>query len=309
MRWSDFAYAQYVTNEEYLYNSIMMLEALHRVEVQADRIILYPEDYKVPVDNESSGDPTGKLLAQARDLYGAKLIPIQVQKIAKGDETWQESYTKLLVFNQTQYKRIISLDSDATVQKPMDELFLLPPTTVAMPRAYWMDQLFLSSHIVVIEPSEREWKRIERSMYQNKDPGFDMDILNSLYNNTCAIIPHRRYGMLSLELREEEHTNYLGTDEMWNGSKALGEASFVHFSDWPRPKAWLEASDLVIEAVQPQCEKVGSEEICTDRELWHSLYKDFADRREVSPARNLPKPKANLADSGFVVVGMTISRI
>lgn len=29
--------------------------------------------------------------------------------------TWAESYTKLLPFNQTQYDRVLSLDSDSTV--------------------------------------------------------------------------------------------------------------------------------------------------------------------------------------------------
>jgi len=53
--------------------------------------------------------------------------------------TWSDSYTKLLAFNQTQYDRVLSLDSDSTVLKPMDELFLLPDCPVAMPRAYWLE--------------------------------------------------------------------------------------------------------------------------------------------------------------------------
>ena len=32
-----------------------------------------------------------------------------------GKATWTESYTKLLAFNQTQYDRVLSLDSDSTV--------------------------------------------------------------------------------------------------------------------------------------------------------------------------------------------------
>lgn len=29
--------------------------------------------------------------------------------------TWAESYTKLLAFNQTEYDRVLSLDSDSTI--------------------------------------------------------------------------------------------------------------------------------------------------------------------------------------------------
>ena len=40
--------------------------------------------------------------------------------------TWAESYTKLLAFNQTQYDRVLSLDSDSTVlqvRRPSTRVF------------------------------------------------------------------------------------------------------------------------------------------------------------------------------------------
>lgn len=165
--------------------------------------------------------------------------------------------------------------------QPMDELFLLPPSPVAMPRAYWMDQLFLSSQMLVIEPSEREWKRIEDTMHNDPDSGFDMDILNIVYNNSCTIIPHRGYDLLTGEFRGDDHTKYLGTNEPWDGKKILEEAKFVHFSDWPRPKPWLKASVSQVEDMQPKCKNVGDTEDCTDRNIWLGLYEDFSERRQV----------------------------
>lgn len=107
--WSDYAYCQYVTNEAYLCNSLMIFESLVRLKAKADRVMLYPEEWDV--DNNSNA---GKLLVKARDEYGVSLVPIHVQRFA-GEPTWAESFTKLLAFNQTQYKRVLSLDSDATV--------------------------------------------------------------------------------------------------------------------------------------------------------------------------------------------------
>lgn len=109
VHWSDFAYIQYVTTASYLCNSLMILEALRRHETKADLLMLYPEEW-------DATQYQSKLLAQARDVYKAKLVPIQPWKFEDNDDrTWQESYTKLLAFNQTQYKRVISLDSDATL--------------------------------------------------------------------------------------------------------------------------------------------------------------------------------------------------
>ncbi|KAF2259365.1 nucleotide-diphospho-sugar transferase [Lojkania enalia] len=280
IQWSNFAYVQYVTNTNYLCNSLMILESLYRLGAKADRVMMYPNQWKAPTDDGMDASIESQLLARARDQYKTKLVPIQVQTFERGDETWKDSYTKLLAFNQTQYKRIISLDSDATVQQPMDELFLLPPTPVAMPRAYWMDQLFLSSQLVVLEPSEREWRRIEDTMRIDTESGFDMDMLNALYNNSCTIIPHRKYDLLTGEFRSASHIKYLGVDEPWDARKALEEAKFVHFSDWPMPKPWLKADPSVVEQVQPECKKTEEGEDCADRTVWLGLYQDFSERRQ-----------------------------
>lgn len=165
----------------------------------------------------------------------------------------------------------------------MDELFLLPSSPVAMPRAYWLDQPFLSSQLVLVEPSSVEWHRVQQYMNRD-DSGFDMDILNRMYKDSCIVIPHKRYNLLSGEFRSEKHEKYLGSDEAWDGGKVLEEAKFIHFSDWPVPKPWLKASDAIMRENQPKCRgsKNGGQEDCRDRDAWLNLYKDFSDRRQVS---------------------------
>ncbi len=107
--WSQYAYCQYVTNEDYLCNSLMIFESLVRLEAKAERLMMYPQEWVVGEDSNH-----GRLLAKARDEYMVRLVPIEVQRLA-GEPTWAESFTKLLAFNQTEYKRVLSLDSDATV--------------------------------------------------------------------------------------------------------------------------------------------------------------------------------------------------
>ena len=118
--WTDYAYVQYVTDPSYLCNSLMIFEALRRHGTRAELLMLYPQEWQVSSgvfdDEMDATDDEGKLLARARDRYGARLSPIQVQTYEnKNDTTWQDSYTKLLAFNQTQYKRVIALDSDGTL--------------------------------------------------------------------------------------------------------------------------------------------------------------------------------------------------
>ena len=139
--WSRFAYIQYATNTVYLCNSLMLFESLHRLGNQVDRLLMYPAVFQVQEGKEES--IASKLLRRARDRYRVKLVPIEVQHIDGGDGkpcqrpwgkhrtdgllgTWAESFTKLLAFNQTQYERVIHLDSDSTLlQVRLSGFFIL----------------------------------------------------------------------------------------------------------------------------------------------------------------------------------------
>lgn len=79
--WSRFAYTQYATNTAYLCNSVMLFEILNRLGSKPDRLIMHPRAW-------SADDPDsveGRLLRKARDEYGVKLVPIEVQRRASND--------------------------------------------------------------------------------------------------------------------------------------------------------------------------------------------------------------------------------
>ena len=203
-----------------------------------------------------------------------------------GIETWAESFTKLLAFNQTQYSRVLSLDSDSVLLQHMDELFLLPPTPVAMPRAYWLypETKVLSSQVMLVQPSTAEFERVMARVAEAKGNDYDMEIVNYLYGDSALVLPHRPYDLLSSEFREkpDAHARYLGNEgEEWDPVAVFAEAKFVHFSDWPVPKPWLDISKTRGDK-QPACFEKGGVESCVEREMWNELYDEFRERRKVS---------------------------
>ena len=195
-----------------------------------------------------------------------------------------------------QYDRVIHLDSDMTLLQPMDELFFLPASTVAMPRAYWLlpQTHALSSLIAVIEPSYREYNalkadikpaifgQIEVNLTAQR---YDMEVLNTRYGDNALVLPHRQYGLITGEFRNKKHEYFLGgPHEEWNPDKVLSEAKFVHFSDWPLSKPWVMWSPAQLAASQPACDinpGTAEESGCRDREVWKELYNDFRRRRKV----------------------------
>ena len=85
--WSRFAYVQYATNTIYLCNSVMLFEILHRLGSRAERLLMYPSSFGIESAVATSESPESNLLKKARDLYGAVLEPIEVQKRASKDRT------------------------------------------------------------------------------------------------------------------------------------------------------------------------------------------------------------------------------
>ncbi|KAL7800129.1 glycosyltransferase family 8 protein [Trichoderma ceciliae] len=311
--WSKFAYTQYATSSEYLCNSVMLLQRLHHLRSRADRVLMYPAHMLPdPEAQDGGGFHDAELLIKARDEYGVNLVPVRVQHRDTVDETWSNSYTKLLAFNQTRYERVIAIDCDTTLLKHMDELFHLPPCPIAMPRAYWLlgdeaTQKTLASHIMVIQPSEEEFRRIQKEVQLADEDEYDMELLNKLYRDTAMVLPHRPYAMISSEFRKTDHHLYLGSDsEEWEPIGALSEAKTIHFSDYPVPKPWkmhLTTEDFEnIINMEPKCEMKkkdhdddsdDKEEDCSGRDVWRELYADFRERKSTICARREEKEKSH----------------
>ncbi|KAL4790342.1 nucleotide-diphospho-sugar transferase [Aspergillus venezuelensis] len=329
--WTRYAYTQYATSSPYLCNAVLVFDALEKLGSRAQRVLYYPKKWDVIV--ESDHDRDSQLLKMARDRYKAMLVPIELEMIkpnAGPEETWEKSISKLLAFAETEYERVIHLDSDILVLQNLDELFFLPHTPVAMPRAYWLlpEQKTLSSLLVVIEPSYRRFKTLldaafgkeadtststgesesesnsesESESAKEKDKEnkssrtkYDMELLNEFYGDSAMVLPHRQYGLITGEFRTQNHTAFLGSDdEVWDPDRVLAEAKFVHFSDWPLPKPWVMWPHEMLADILPKCKNNPGtlhESGCRDRDLWMKLYDDFRiKRRDVCKLLSYPAP-------------------
>lgn len=214
----------------------------------------------------------------------------------EGIESRDYSISKFYAFRETQFRRILHLDSDVIIRQNLDELFFLPSAPVAMPRAYqdWPRSHKLANFLILIEPAYREWRALmdaaEPAQHgQMADDGgrdtYDVQLLNDRYGNSALVLPHRQYGLVTGEFRTKDHRLFLGNDyEQWNPDKALNEAKVIHFSDWPLPKPWIMWPQGQLANMLPKCDKdpgTPKESGCRDRDVWLGLYDDFRQRRKV----------------------------
>ena len=300
--WSRYAYVQYATDDFSMCNAFMVFESLKRLGSQAERVLMYPEEWSV---HDASSDRNGQLLVRANKQLGVKLKPVQLlgidgpvspPKDKKATSGWDVSITKLRAFELDEYERVIHLDSDITLLQNLDELFSLPRAPIAMPRAYWSDvppgEWPLSSLMMVIEPNPAETKHMYDLLQQwrlNPDRGestkYDMELLNERFAGAALVLPHKPYALLSAEFRNHNHAAYMGSfnapasNLRWDAKRIIKEAKLVHFSDWPLPKPWVMWPTEGMLEIQPDCggNVVGT---CPEREIWKDLYDDFRRRRK-----------------------------
>lgn len=152
-------------------------------------------------------------------------------------------------------------DNDATVLKHLDHLFLLPPTPLALPRAYWLlpdplpektvNKYILSAQLLVITPDPVVFDALVEAVRNKGRNDYDMEIINWVLGPMAMVLPHRALNLLSGEFRGEHKPGYKGyhrylgiTGEPWDAKKVLDETYYVHFSDWPRPKVCHPPSGL-----------------------------------------------------------------
>ncbi|CAA7268247.1 unnamed protein product [Cyclocybe aegerita] len=268
-----FAYVFYATQKEYLCNTLINFEQLRKENVAGEIALIYPSLWQ-DTDPEGSTGAIRRMLDKAREKYGVNLHPMEVWRTHRGDPTWSESLTKLHIFGLTDYTRVIYLDSDGLALRNMDHLFLAPQAHIALPRAYWLDQDQLASHVMVITPSDALLSRVKKWVDNIDKKGFDMELVNSLSASSALVLPHRGYAMLTGEFRNSNHSKYLaedGPEAKWDPRAELSRSFYIHFSDWPLPKPWKSATKYQIEQTQPKCEPEEKEK-CGNRKQWQSVY-------------------------------------
>ncbi|KAF2266161.1 nucleotide-diphospho-sugar transferase [Lojkania enalia] len=299
INWSSFAYSLYATDSATLCHAVLIFDALAKFGSKADRVLFYPDYWDTEI--RDSKDRDSQLLVIARDKYKVKLQPIQLLSVeGRTQGTWDKSVTKFMAFSLAYYDRVVALDSDITLLQSLDELFFLPSTPIAMPRAYWYDTRPrpLTSLLMVIKPDLDEFAKFKKIIKDGASDElvrankFDMELLNDRFADSAMVLPHRPFALLTGEFRRHNHSEYLGSlDAKWDAEKVYNEAKLIHFSDWPLPKPWIMWPYEGLAEIQPDCG--GSQDgTCQERQIWKGLYEDFRQRRkDICKLLSVPAPE------------------
>jgi hypothetical protein len=179
---SSFAYVFYATNDNYACSALVNVHRLQTLLHTPSRIIL--------LATSSVSEP----FLTAFRTRNVTIINHEAPPLAHGSVGYyQDVLLKLVSFNMRHFepslRRIIVLDADQLILKPLDDLFGLPAVDVAAPRAYWLGKEAASSTFLLVSLSERLWRRIERAMNEIQSDKYDMDLINDVLGWELMLLP------------------------------------------------------------------------------------------------------------------------
>jgi len=139
-------------------------------------------------------------------------------------------YTKLHIFNLTQYTKIVYIDADVLVLKNIDELFDRPGLSAA-PDVFPPDKF--NAGVLVVEPSSEAFDSMLAKInvlasYDGGDTGF----LNSFYPDWFTWDASHRLPFRYNAQRTMHWLTYKGNPGYWNSVRPI---SILHFSSNPKP--------------------------------------------------------------------------
>lgn len=140
------AYVQYATQMDYFQAAVNNCIDLRVGNTRADALVILYTDNVAKHEDFST-------LTNAVTQWNITLKHVPLLTARCASTTWCESFTKLHVFNQSDYDVVVYMDADLMVMPPpgqswltdkalnLDELFNLPKEVdLALPRAYWIGQ-------------------------------------------------------------------------------------------------------------------------------------------------------------------------
>ncbi len=165
----------------------------------------------------------------------AGLLPIlsRSPRPAAG-RTFRDSLLKLRVFQMVQYERVVFMDADALPWSNLESLFALNfHEPVALPVAYWLNQPYGTTALMVAQPSVENWHHIlswiDASTSAGRRIQGDMDVVNLAFDGCIHYLPGD-FLCLNGDWNDRQFMPIYGDPDA-----AVSRLHVVHFTDLGKP--------------------------------------------------------------------------
>lgn len=228
------AYCTLLGSNDYFQGVLGLVASLRNTKCQYPLVVMVTDE----VDNQYI-----QYLSSLPKVSIEFVKPIQInQEILKknaqnNQPKWTNSFTKLNMFGLINYDKLVFIDSDMYVLSNLDYLFTFPNLTAVVAGKSFPgneDWAELNSGLMVVEPSEDEFKRLVSLIPNKTDQAIgDQDILHrgypswkddhqlhlgEQYNIFFGHIDYYRKHVFTTKTSEKV-IHFVGSNKPWNMSK------------------------------------------------------------------------------------------
>jgi glycogenin len=231
-------YATIITTDDYLRGALTLHKSLVLTKSRYDLLVMLTKN--ISTTCERALDHTGiKTLRLERDLAmgeGGK-----ARNTRSGYHHWNNTLSKLLIFDLVQYEKIVFLDSDMLVLQNLDHLFELPHLSAVAAdqlkdgHQHWMQ---LNSGLMVVQPKSGLAESImsHYSELEDRKKRFgDQDLIQAHYSDwpkRSELHLDQKYNVIVFSL--DTYVNRHGYNVNWKTPDSRTIAA-VHFSGPKKP--------------------------------------------------------------------------
>ncbi|KAM0479405.1 hypothetical protein ACHAPX_004616 [Trichoderma viride] len=230
--WGEHAYATLLLNDAYLPGALVLAHSLRDAGttkklavlvtldgVTAEAVVQLKTvyDYVLPVARIRNDKPANLYLMNRADLHSA--------------------FTKINLWKQTQFSRIVYIDADVVAYRAPDELFDLPHAFAASPDIGWPD--LFNSGVMALTPNNGDYHAMvamtERGISFD---GADQGLLNIYFKNnfhrlpfTYNVTPSAHYQYLPAYRHFQSSINmvhFIGADKPWRAGRNASYGSSAY---------------------------------------------------------------------------------
>ncbi|GMF02494.1 unnamed protein product [Ambrosiozyma monospora] len=244
---AKFAYITLLLNTGYIPGALNLAHSLRKTGSTVPIVLLYSsKNISLELVNTLAGSG-----------YFDQLIPIDAPSILESRDTYNlnvllqryelsETLTKINLWSLTEFDKLVYLDSDTLIIKPIDHLFDIEcseSTIVASPDCGWPD--LFNSGVFMLKPNDGIYKKLlETYETQSSFDGADQGLLNEFFNlqseqnrtnwhrlpfvYNCTMNSNYEYLPAFLRFQNDIHVlHFIGTQKPWKSRGLCDSLGFL----------------------------------------------------------------------------------
>ncbi len=216
------SYITLISSDEYLIGLLSLLKQLKHYESKYPMCILYTDNLK---------EETKSKIKETN----CNVIEIPNLGLEKTQHNWHNTFSKLEIFNQTQFGKLVYLDVDILLRSNVDELFDHEHLSMCWFGSEHKNLKLYNSGVMVLKPNKSDYDSLFK-FFKVRKFKTDQHIISYILNDDINELDNI-YNMDSRDTKTENPkiVHFVKDSKPWNKSyKPMNDKQKIYIDEWKK---------------------------------------------------------------------------